>query len=181
MKKTTFIIYASVSVATLIFALAFRQYVNVHIESLAPAFNIVGMLYISYTTYNQKRYYSRANGRWISYTDGFDFYYSKNKKGEGDFQVQTHQKTPQKSNVISAYVIIWGASLNIPLIFLFNYKTKLLCFAVMIVTVLISAIITMPADIKETKEVEAEEKAKSERWKKELEEQKKREEMGRWK
>ena len=181
MKKITFIIYAVVAAATGLMALMFKQYINVNIESLLPVCILGGMMYVSYSTYNTKSYYSVARGRMVHYTEGFDFHYSKDKDGEGSFNIQTNQKAPKKSNLISAYIEIWGASLNIPLIFLFDYKIKMLSVAVAAVTVIVSLIVTLPADIKEAKEAEKKDRERSEQWKRELEEQKKREEMGRWK
>ena len=181
MKKLTLIVYTVMIVATGLFALTFRQYINVHIESLLPVNILCGMIYVSYSMYNTKSYYSRKRGRMVHYTEGFDFHYAKDKNGEGSFNIQTNQKAPRKSNVISAYIEIWGASLNIPLIFLFDYKIKMLSVAVAIVTTLAATIVTLPSDIKESREAEKEDKARREQWEMELEEQKKREEMGKWK
>jgi len=179
MKKITFIIYASVIAITAIFALIFKQYVNVHIESIFPIIIIVSMLCAGRKMHVAKSYYYK--GEWHSYSDSIDFKYSKNDKGEGKFNVYKPKAQPEMSNIILAYTMYIGASLNVPLIVFFNYEIKYLSFGIMLICSVVGVVFAWPFAIKEgKKQIEADE-ARSEQWKRELEEQKKREELGKWK
>ena len=180
MKKITFIIYASVIAITAIFALIFKQYVNVHIESLIPAYVFVGMLYAGYSAYRSKSFF--RHGRWHTYTHTFDFKYSKDKKGEGEFEIVKPSTPPDKISLICTYSMIWGAAFLIPFIVFFKYEIKMYSsLVVILITALINIFVSLPLVIKETKQAKEAEKAKYEQWEKELEEQKKREELGKWK
>ena len=179
MKRITFIIYTAVVAATGLFALVFKQYVNVNVESLLPLFTIATMLYAGYKTYVTRNFFYK--GRWYSYGDSIDFKYSKNKSGEGSFSVYKPKAQADLTNIIPAYSMFIGASLNIPLIVFFDYKIKLWCIGIMLICGTLGFLISLPFDIKKTKEALENDEARSQQWKKELEEQKKREELGRWK
>jgi len=85
------------------------------------------------------------------------------------------------SNIISSYTVFIGAALNIPLIVFGGLNTKLWSFGIFLLVLILGVILSFPFEYKENKkQIEADE-ARKEQWKKELEEQKKREEMGRWK
>ena len=85
------------------------------------------------------------------------------------------------SNVISSYTVFIGASLNIPLIVFGGLYTKLWSFGIFLIVLILSVVLSFPFEYKENKkQIEADE-ARKEQWQKELEEQKKREEMGKWK
>jgi len=179
MKRITFIIYAVVISATVIGAFAFKQYVNIHLESLIPLSNIGVMLYAGYQMSVSKNIYYK--GKWRTYGDDVDFKYSKDKNGKGHFEVFKPQVQTSLSNIISSYTVFIGAALNIPLIVFGGLNTKLWSFGIFLLVLILSAALSFPFEYKENKkQIEADE-ARKEQWKKELEEQKKREEMGRWK
>lgn len=179
MKKITLIIHTAVIVATGLLALVFKQYVNVNIESLLPVFSIGGMLYVGYKILVSKSVY--RNGKWYSYGDDVDFKYSKNKNGEGSFSVYKPQVQNDPTNIIPAYTMFIGSSLNIPLIVFFDYKIKLWSIGIMLICAVLGMLLALPFDIKKTKKAVEDENQRREQWERELEEQKKREEMGKWK
>jgi uncharacterized membrane protein (DUF106 family) len=77
---------------------------------------------------------------------------------------------------------IIGAALNIPFVVFFPFGVKIGSgIMVLILSCIVSIIISGPQDRKEAQKAIEEEKARQAEWKKELEEQKKREELGRWK
>lgn len=179
MKRITFIIYVAVISATLICAFAFKQYVNIHLESLIPLSNIGVMLYAGYQMSVSKNVYYK--GKWRTYGNDVDFKYSKDKNGKGRFEVFKPQVQTSLSNVISSYTVFIGASLNIPLIVFGGLYTKLWSFGIFLIVLILGAVLSFPFEYKENKkQIEADE-ARKEQWERELEEQKKREEMGRWK
>ena len=179
MKKITFIIYASVIALTGLCALAFSKYLSVNIYSLLPVGIIVYMIYMGFEAFTSRMYYK--NGRWRTRSVGFDFKYSKSANGEGNFEVYNPIKSAGLSNKLMAYSLFLGASLNIPLIFFFDYKIKLFSIGILIVSGLVGGLLALPHDLKAQREIEEAEKAKHEQWERELEEQKKREELGKWK
>ena len=179
MKKLTLIIYTAVIVANGLLAIVFKQYINIHVASLIPVFHIGVMLYEGYNFYVTKSVY--YEGRWHSYRDDVDLKYSKDKNGDGKIKVYKPKTQTSISNIISAYTLFIGASLNIPLIVFFNYKIKLWSIGVFLICTLLSLVLSWPFASKENKRLIEADRVRSEQWKKELEEQKKREEMGRWK
>ena len=179
MKRITFIIYTTVVAATGLFALVFKQYVNINLESLSPLLTLATMLYAGYKTYVTRSFF--YNGKWHSYGDSIDFKYSKSESGEGSFSVYKPKAQADMTNIIPAYAMFIGASLNIPLIVFFDYKIKLWCIGIMLISGILGFLISLPFDIKKTKEAIKNDEARSEQWQKELEEQKRREEMGKWK
>ena len=144
-----------------------------------PVAVMVYMLLIGYSSYKHRTYF--RHGRWHSYSDSFDFKYSKNSKGEGNFQIIDSRKGPDIVNLILGYTMFIGASLNIPLIVFGSFIIKMFSVAVMLIALGVGIVASLPIEIKETKQAKEAEKAKYEQWEKELEEQKKREELGRWK
>lgn len=179
MKKITLIIYTAVIVATGLFALVFKQYVNINLESLMPLLTLATMLYAGYKTYVTRSFF--YNGKWHSYGDSIDFKYSKSESGEGSFSVYKPKTQADMTNIIPAYAMFIGASLNIPLIVFFDYKIKLWCIGIMLISGIFGFLVSLPFDIKKTKKAVEDENQRREQWERELEEQKKREEMGRWK
>lgn len=137
------------------------------------------MLLLGYSTYKQRLYF--RHGRWYSYSNSFNFKYTKNSKGEGNFQVIDSDKGPDIINLISGYTMFIGASLNIPLIIFGSFIIKAFSVAIMLIALGVGVVASLPIEIKETKQAKEAEKVKYEKRKKELEEQKKREELGKWK
>ena len=179
MKKITFLIYTFIIATTGIFALIFKQHLVIGLESLIPIAIMAYMLFIGYSSYKHRTYF--RHGRWHSYSDSFDFKYSKNSKGEGKFQIIDSREGPNVVNLILGYTMFIGAALNIPLIIFGSYIIKAFSVAIILVALGVGIVASLPIEIKETKQAKEAEKAKYEQWKRELEEQKKREELGKWK
>ena len=179
MKKIILIIYAAVIGITALTALCFKKYVVIGAESLIPVIIMASMLFLGYTSYKGRLYY--RGGRWRTYSDSFDFRYRKNSKGEGEFQIVDSGRAPDMTNKILGYTAAIGASFNIPLIIFFSFKIKLICVGVMLGTYIVGVLIATPFEIMERKRLKDADEARRAQWQKELEEQKKREEMGKWK
>ena len=179
MKKIIFIIYAAVIALTTLMAFCFKQYVFIGAESLIPVIIMASMLFLGYTSYKGKLYY--RGGRWRSYSDSFDFKYRKNSEGEGEFQIIDSGGLPDMTSKILGYTAFIGASLNIPLIIFFSFKVKLFSVGVMLGTYIVGCLIATPFEIMQRKRLKDADAARREQWQKELEEQKRREELGRWK
>ena len=179
MKKITFLIYTFVIATTGICAMIFKQHLVIGLESLIPVAVMAYMLFIGYQSYKNRVYF--RHGRWHSYSDSFDFKYSKNSKGEGKFQIIDSREGPNVFNLILGYTMFIGAALNIPLIIFGSFIIKTFSVAIILVALGVGIVASLPIEIKETKQAKEAEKAKYEQWKRELEEQKKREELGRWK
>ena len=179
MKKTIYIILAAVISATGLFALAFPKYISLNITSLIPVGVIAYSVYQGFNALRVKAYFK--NGRLRYHSGGLDFKYSKNEKGEGNFEMTESRRIFNSSNKIMAYAFFIGAALNVPFILLFEYKIKLAGIFIMLSAPIIGGLISLPYDIKTYKNLASAEKSKQEQQDKELEEQKKKEEMGKWK
>ena len=183
MKRIILIIYTVVIAATILFGLAFKGQIVIGLESLIPIGEMVYMLWYGAVEYNKKkgRYYYR-DGRLYHYQpSSFDFKYSKDSEGEGALERTHADEAPDPTSRIFAYCMIIGAALNIPFVALFSYGVKIGGgIVVLILSCIVGIIISGPQDRKEVQKAIDEEKVRQEQWKKELEEQKKREELGRW-
>ena len=63
----------------------------------------------------------------------------------------------------------------------FSFKVKLFSVGVMLGTYIVGCLIATPFEIMQRKRLKDADAARREQWQKELEEQKRREELGRWK
>ena len=184
MKRIIFIIYALVISATMICASIFSEQIVIGLASLVSIGNMAYMLWQGAVEYNKKkgRYYYR-DGRLYHYQpSSFDFKYTKDSEGEGVFERTNADESPDLTSRILAYCMIIGAALNIPFVVFFPFGVKIGSgIMVLILSCIVSIIISGPQDRKEAQKAIEEEKARQAEWKKELEEQKKREELGKWK
>ncbi len=180
MKKISFIIYASVIAATGLSALVFKEYLNIIIDSLIPLGVTVAQICIGLLIKNNIVY---LHGGDLYRVRNGDLKYSKNDRGEGEFNVvNSYRRGPgKKAQTILGYAFILAGALSIPIIFFFPITVKWGSIGLILVPMILGSVAAIPADIKETKAAIEEQRALEEQWKKELEEQKRREEMGRWK
>ena len=181
MKKLTLIIYTAVIVATGLCALIFKEHLNIVIESLIPlgvtVYNIVfgslmknGVVYLS-------------GGRFRSALNS-DFKYSKNSRGEGEFEVVDYHRrgAGKKAKDLLGYILVFAGVLSIPFIFFFPITVKWgSSICLVLFPLMIGSVVAIIADVYEKKALLEEQRAQEKQWKKELEEQKKKEELGRWK
>ena len=180
MKKLTLIIYTAVIAATGISALVFKDHLNIIIDSLIPLGVTVAQICIGLLIKNDIIYF---RGTDLYRVKSNDFKYSKNDRGEGEFKmVNSHRRGPgKKAQTILGHAFILAGALSIPIIFFFPITVKWYSIGLVLVPVIFGSAAAIPADLKETRAAIEEQRAKEDQWKRELEEQKKREEMGRWK
>jgi hypothetical protein len=180
MKKITFLIYTFVIAITGIFALTFKERLNIVIDSLIP----VGVMIIQFICgllIKCDIYYSHG-GR-LFRLDDTDFKYRKNERGEGKF-VESAPARPapsKKTKDIIGYSLMLCAAFYIPFIFFFSVGAKWCSPNIFVVASLVAGLLNILHVIKEFKAELEDERIRSEARRRELEEQKKREELGRWK
>ena len=180
MKKITFLIYTFVIATTGICALIFKERLNIVIDSLIP----VGVMIIQFICgllIKCDIYYSHG-GR-LFRLDDTDFKYRKNERGEGKF-VESAPARPapsKKTKDIMGYSLMLCAVFYIPFIFFFPIIAKWSSPAIFFVSSILGALLNIPHVIKKFKAELEDERIRSEARRRELEEQKKREELGKWK
>lgn len=180
MKKITFIIYASVIAITAICAMIFKERLNIVIDSFIPVGAII-VQFISGLLIKCDIYYSRG-GRLYRVNDT-DFKYRKNERGEGQFveSAPVRHAPSKKTQDIMGYSLMLCAVFYIPFIFFFSVGAKWCSPAIFLVTSIVGGLLNIPHEIKEFKAEREAERIRSEALRRELEEQKKREELGRLK
>ena len=190
MKKITFIIYALVISVTAICAMIFKESLNIAIDSLVPTGVCLMYFCLGYMLISGSAYFWGGKIR-LSYMHRSrfpigDFKYSKNSRGEGSFESPTsdfHSAARNSiTNKIVGCIFLISAASAIPLIFFFSLNTKFcasiaIFFATFISALAVNAVVDITM-LKKARNAESEKKAA---WQRELEEQKKREEMGKWK
>ena len=190
MKKIIFIIYASVIAVTGICAMIFKESLNIAIDSLVPAGVCLMYFGLGYMLISGSAYFWGGKIR-LSYMhrsrfSGGDFKYSKNSRGEGSFESATSDfhiaARNSITNKIVGYIFLISSAATIPIIFFFTLYVKwwasiAIFFASFISALAVNAVVDITV-LKKARNAELEKKAA---WQRELEEQKKREEMGKWK
>ena len=180
MKKITFIIYASVIAITAICAMIFKERLNIVIDSLIPVGAII-VQFICGLLIKSDIYY--FHGGRLYRVNNTDFKYRKNERGEGQFVESTpvrHAPSKKTQNVMG-YSLMLCAVFYIPFIFFFPIIAKWSSPAIFFVSSILGALLNIPRNIKEFKAELEDERIRSEARRRELEEQKKREELGKWK
>ena len=79
------------------------------------------------------------------------------------------------------YAYIITGAIPIPAILFFKMTVKWGSIGLILIPLIIGTTLAFVSDMKETKAALEEQMAKEDQWRKELEEQKRREEMGKWK
>ena len=180
MKKITFITYLSVIAITAICAMIFKERLNIVIDSLIPVGAMI-VQFICGLLIKCDVYYS-LGGRLYRVNDT-DFKYRKNERGEGQFveSAPVRHAPSKKTQDIMGYSLMLCAAFYIPFVFFFPIIAKWSSPAIFFVSSIVGALLNIPRSIKEFKAEIEDEKIRSEARRRELEEQKKREELGRWK
>ena len=186
MKKIVFIIYSAIIAATLLCALFLKQYLNVVIDSLVPTLAFGYMLCVGCLLHGGSAYMS--GGRfYMNYRRGLgNAKYYKDDRGKGSFDVDessiARDRGERKTSLIVGYLYLIMAALTMPLIFFFSLYVKWWAsLGIFLGVYILSVVINAAVDITEARIVLKERRRKNEALQKELEEQKKREELGRWK
>ncbi|MBR4031397.1 MAG: hypothetical protein IKJ07_01535 [Clostridia bacterium] len=180
MKKITFITYLSVISITAICAMIFKERLNIVIDSLIPVGAII-VQFICGLLIKCDIYYSHG-GR-LFRLDDTDFKYSKNERGEGKF-VESAPARPapsKKTKDIMGYSLMLCAAFYIPFIFFFSVGAKWCSLTIFVVASIVGGLLNILHVIKKFKAEIEDERIRSEARRRELEEQKKREELGKWK
>lgn len=182
MKKIIFIIYASVIAVTVLCALALPQYVDLGMMYL-PAAVAAFLIVIGLLIKNGVIYFSGGRPRIFRILQSGDFKFTKNEKGEGVF-TEVYSFDPELKAItaeILGYSFIICAALAVPCAFFLPAAVKWYSIGLILVAYIVGCAIAVPIEIRRYRSAVDAEKARREQWQRELEEQKKREEMGKWK
>jgi len=179
-KKIIILLYTVSVAATALCALIFRSHINIILDSLAPAAVILFCVIMGLLIKSDIICFRGGRFRYTKSEVGFK--YSKNKYGEGEFTKTVLRNAPdiRVQNVFGYSYIIAGA-IPIPAVFFFPITVKWGSIGLILIPLLIGTAMAFVLDMKETKAAIEEQRAKEDQWRKELEEQKRREEMGKWK
>ena len=185
MKKIIIFIYAVVIVATALCALTFGDYVDINFGSLfvvaVLAYSLILGLFLGFRVLFLHGTHLKTRTLMDS-----DFKFSKNKGERGSFEIvdRDYKKwsvSDRNSKILSCVLLIGGAS-AIPFIFLFPFRVKIIASVILCAVVVFTiTLIAFISDAIEMRQLAVKLNEKSAREKRELEEQKKREELGRWK
>lgn len=180
MKKIIVIIYTVSVAVTALCALVFRPHINIILDSLAPV--AVTLFCVIMGLLIKSDIICFRGGRFRYTKSSVGFKYSKNKYGEGEFTKTVFRNAPDRrvQNVFGYAYIITGA-LPVPAVFFFPMTVKWGSIGLVLIPLIIGTTMAFVSDMKETKAALEEQMAKEDQWRKELEEQKRREEMGKWK
>ena len=173
MKKVILIVYAVSAVLVGAVAVIFPQFVDVSIYSVFPFIGAAYMAVGSVFMYCFGEFNRHTVSRRLF---GFDFKYSK-KNGEGEFDIVTGRKDKVGYN---GYVLLYAviSAVEIPFIFFFPYYAKVSSALALLI---ISPIIQVTLEVKGMSQRIKGAIDEKELQKQELDEQKRREEMGKWK
>ena len=182
MKKIIFIIYASVIAVTGICAWALPQFVNADL-CLLPLAVALFLLVIGIALKNGSFYFSGGRIHAFRIFRSGDFKYSKDKNGKGTF---VEVDDPMCDHRIRGYTILGYAFIVcgaacIPCAFFLPMNLKWYSIGLIILSYLIGSAVCLYYEVKLRNAFVKAERAKNNQWQKELDEQKKREEMGKWK
>lgn len=181
MKKIVIITYAAISVITGACALIFNKQLNITVDSLVPAFVLIFNTVLGFLILNGN--YFLDGGRWCFRLKS-DYKYSKGEYGKGSFKGLEYRRydwRTTKAEKILAYVFLFIAAATVPCIFFFPIPVKWICLAVVIIEIFpVSFVTSLCITGTRIKKDVDESRARTEQYEKELEEQKKKEEQGRW-
>ena len=179
-KKIIILIYTISVAATALCALIFRSHINITPDSIAPV--AVTLFCVIMGLLIKSDILCFRGGRFRYTKSEVGFKYSKNKYGEGEFTKTVFRNAPDRrvQSVFGCAYIITGA-LPIPAVFFFSMTVKWGSIGLILIPLIIGTTLAFVSDMKETKAALEEQMAKEDQWRKELEEQKRREEMGKWK
>lgn len=159
--------FAAAIAGNLILYLVFKKYLTVTAASLAPIVAIVLLVWEAFSSRKKENFMqSILSAR-----------FSKSDEG-GIFKREKASKFDTDMDKVEEAVLLAFSSLPIPFIFLFPGKVKVIAS---VVICLLAGTICDILLAKRRKEIYRAEQEKIEREEKELEEQKKREELGKWK
>ena len=180
MKKIIFIVYTAVFAATGLCALAFREQVHIVIDSLIPVGVLLVHIILGMLLVKEIAYFYGGKIRMLS---DVDFKYKKDPSGEGNLEiVNSYRKARgKKERLAVGYAYLLCGALAIPFIFFFKIGAKWASIGLLLFSAFLGSAIAIVFHFIETR---AEMKAMNEVYKqqqKELEDQKKREELGKWK
>ena len=179
MKKIAFIIYAAVIAATLFLASAFRDSVNTSIFSVVPSVVSVIMAVLGHCAEIGR--IDRSGDVRLSRFANMDFKYSKSKSGEGSFEMIERKYPTGRFNKLYAGIYYVGGLIPIPFIFFLSTTAKIGTIAVFLLAEFICTCIALPVNIIDRKRRAEQEILRQRELDRELEEQRRREQMGKWK
>lgn len=187
MKKIIFIIYATVISATFLCALMLKEHLNIVIDSLIPAGVCVLQLYFGWLLVKGYAYISGGKLRWAYFRNFYngDLKFTKNERGKGSFEkvgrLSGENEYEKRSRMLSGYVFLIFAAAAIPFIFFFTPRTKFGSLGILLASIVLATVINAVVDMSAVANERKIQRKNDEQWAKELEEQKRREEMGKWK
>lgn len=186
--KITIAVYAIVALATGICAAVFRDNIDLSLFSAIPAVVLIfsavwGLMLIKGALY-------LFAGKWrldLRYYKN-EYEYENDEDVKNETRIDRFVKRSIRSNnrflatvqPILGYILIMCGALTVPCIFFFSELIKLSTLGIPILFAIFSLVFSILLDAKQVKEDITSEKERSKRHQKELEEQKKKEEQGRW-
>lgn len=180
MKKVIFSVYAIAAVITCACAFIFEDQLNICIDSLIPMAVLVIHIVLGVLLIKDVIYFYGGKVRMLH---NVDFKYRKDESGEGKIEVVDAYKTAHSSKERFAvgYTFLLCGAVAIPFVFFFTVGAKWASIALLLIPTTIGSAIAIFLNFKELHDDVKMLGEENERHKKELEEQKKREELGRWK
>jgi hypothetical protein len=164
---------------TCICAGAFEDKLNIAFESLIPAYVLIS--HIIFGILLVKGILQFWGGK-IRMAES-DFKYKKDESGKGSFEaVHTYKSTRfDKDRMIVGYTFLISGAFAIPFVFFFPFVAKLVSVVLLWIPTIVGNAISLSSNFKDLHDSVQKSDEEYENQKKELEEQKKREELGRWK
>ena len=173
-------VYAAVSVITGMCALMLKEQVNICIDSLIPMAILVIHIALGVLLIKDVIYFYGGKVRMLH---NVDFKYKKDERGEGKIEVVDAYKTAHssKERIAVGYTFLLCGAIAIPFIFFFSITAKWASLALFMIPTAIGSAIAIFLNFKELHDDMKMMDGEYEKQKKELEDQRKREELGRWK
>lgn len=180
MKKVIFIIYTAMIAITGICALAFREQLNICIDSVIPVAVLAIHLALGALLLKGVLYWGGGKAH-VAFNTSIK--YVRDKDGEGKLAYVDSRKAAcrVKERTAVGYTFLISGALAIPFIFFFPITAKWASIALFMISTFIGSGVAMFFTFKEMRDDMKVMDKEYEKQKKELEEQKKREEMGQWK
>ena len=179
MKKVIIMLYFAFLAATILCCNLLAEYVIVSIFSVVPA--ILSVIMLIFGLFAQTYGIGRGGKLRLSKFSRLDFKYSKTNDGKGEFDVIKTRESVNKYDKLYAYIYYICGLIPIPFVFFFSTFAKLSMIALFLVvesTVALISIVISFYELKRQSEIDLQRQRELDR---ELEDQRRREQMGKWK
>ena len=180
MKKIIFAVYAMVTAITCVCAFIFEDQLNIVVDSLIPLGVMVVHVALGILLLKEIAYFYGGKVRMLS---NVDFKYKKDERGDGKLEVVDHYRAAHngKERIAVGYTFLISGAFAIPFMVFFPIATKWASIALFFIPTFIGSGIAIFLNFKGLRDDMKMMGDEYEKQKKELEDQRKREELGRWK